>query len=83
MTDKLAFSGKTLESTLRPCALHSEPYWVFFETRATNSSNLESKSFHVALCRADEHRVGSQMSEDSGQQFATTTPSFGGSAIGY
>jgi len=25
----------------------------------------------------DEHRVGSQMSEDSGQQFAATTPSFG------
>ena len=40
-------------------------------------------SFHVALCSAGEHRVGSQMSEDSGRQFATATPSFGGSAIGY
>jgi len=27
--------------------LHSEFYWVFFETRATNSSNLESKSFSM------------------------------------
>jgi hypothetical protein len=26
-------------------AKHSEFYWIFFETRATNSSNLESKSF--------------------------------------
>ncbi len=27
--------------------IHSEFYWVFFETRATNSSNLESKSFRM------------------------------------
>jgi hypothetical protein len=26
---------------------HSESYWVFFEARATNSSNLESKSFRA------------------------------------
>jgi hypothetical protein len=28
-------------------AKHSEFYWIFFETRATNSSNLESKSFRM------------------------------------
>jgi hypothetical protein len=27
--------------------LHSQFYWVFFEARATNSSNLESKSFRT------------------------------------
>jgi hypothetical protein len=27
--------------------LHSEFYWVFFEARATNSSNLESKSLRT------------------------------------
>jgi hypothetical protein len=27
--------------------LHAEFYWVFFEARATNSSNLESKSFRM------------------------------------
>ena len=27
--------------------MHSESYWVFFEARATHSSNLESKSFRM------------------------------------
>ena len=27
--------------------MHSESYRVFFETRATNSSDLESKSFRM------------------------------------
>src|SRR4029077_3603443 len=27
--------------------LHSESYWIFFETRAINSSNLDSKSFRT------------------------------------
>jgi hypothetical protein len=48
----LAFSGKTLESTLRPRALHSERYWIFFETRATNSSNLKSKASRREICSA-------------------------------
>jgi lauroyl/myristoyl acyltransferase len=60
-----------------------ESYQHFARTMLDFFWSPRLTSFHFALRSAGEHRVGSQMSEDSGQQFATATPSFGGSAIGY
>ena len=39
--------GKGIDRPKRFTEMHSEFYWVFFETRATNSSNLESRSFRM------------------------------------
>jgi len=39
--------GKGIDRPKRFTEMYSEFYWVFFETRATNSSNLESKSFRM------------------------------------
>ena len=39
--------GKGIDRPKRFTEMHSEFYCVFFETRAINSSNLDSKSFRT------------------------------------
>ena len=46
-TARMLRPGKGIDRPKRFTEMHSEFYWIFFETRAINSSNLESRSFRM------------------------------------